>query len=51
MMLAGPFDLMEVFELAVMLAIPVILIILLVRSFRRPKAARAHDDSEPAPEL
>jgi hypothetical protein len=50
-MIAGTFDLMEVFELAVMLAIPVILVILLVRSFRKPRAGARDDDTEPAPEI
>lgn len=39
MLAAGTFELIDLIEIAVMVAIPVILIWLLVRSFRHPKAS------------
>jgi hypothetical protein len=51
MLAAGTFELIDVIEIAIMLAIPAILIFLLVRSFRQPKAqtrveADAHSANE-----
>jgi len=39
MVLGATFELIDLIEIAVMVAIPVILITLLVRSFRKPKAS------------
>jgi len=39
MVVGATFELIDAIEIAVMVAIPVILIVLLVRSFRGPKAS------------
>ncbi len=49
MLAAGTFELIDVFEIAVMIAIPVVLIWLLVRSFREPKAAKDGERAEASP--
>lgn len=39
MILGSTFELIDVIEIAIMVAIPVTLIVLLVRSFRKPKTS------------
>ena len=47
MILASTFELIDLFEIVVMVAIPVILVVLLVRSFRGPKTSGDSPEKHP----